>query len=88
MNRIKQLRTEKGMRQTELAKILKIGQATMSNWETGRSEPDYDSGGCQRCRKAVSGQRVYRNMWCESYRMFFDACLKEMQEVAASVPHI
>ena len=45
-------------------------------------------GGCQRCRKAVSGQRVYRNMWCESYRMFFDACLKEMQEVAASVPHI
>lgn len=45
-------------------------------------------GGCQRCRKAVAGQRVYRNMWCESYRMFFDACLKEMQEVAASVPHI
>ena len=45
-------------------------------------------GGCQRCRKAVSGQRVYRNMWCESYRMFFDACLEEMQEVAASVPHI
>ena len=43
MNRIKQLRTEKGMRQTELAKILKIGQATMSNWETGRSEPDYDA---------------------------------------------
>ena len=45
-------------------------------------------GGCQRCRKAVSGQRVYRNMWCESYRMFFDASLKEMQEVAASVPVI
>ena len=45
-------------------------------------------GGCQRCRKAVSGQRVYRNMWCESCRMFFDACLEEMQEVAASVPHI
>ena len=43
MNRIKQLRTEKRMRQTELAKILKIGQATMSNWETGRSEPDYDA---------------------------------------------
>lgn len=43
MNRIKQLRTEKGMKQTELAKILKIGQATMSNWETGRSEPDYDA---------------------------------------------
>lgn len=43
MNRIKQLRTEKGMRQTKLAKILKIGQATMSNWETGRSEPDYDA---------------------------------------------
>ena len=43
MNRIKQLRTEKEMRQTELARILKIGQATMSNWETGRSEPDYDA---------------------------------------------
>lgn len=43
MNRIKQLRTEKGMRQIELAQILKIGQATMSNWEAGRSEPDYDA---------------------------------------------
>ena len=43
VNRIKQLRTEKEMRQTELARILKIGQATMSNWETGRSEPDYDA---------------------------------------------
>ena len=44
--------------------------------------------GCQRCREAVSGQHLYRNMWCESYRMFFDACLKKIQEVAAGVPVI
>ena len=43
VNRIKQLRTEKRMLQTELAKTLKIGQATMSNWETGRANPDYDA---------------------------------------------
>ena len=43
MNRIKELRTEKGILQTELAKHLKIGQATISNWETGRSEPDQDA---------------------------------------------
>ena len=42
-------------------------------------------GGCQRCRERVPGQNTYRNLWCKSYRMFFDACLKEMQEVAASV---
>ena len=43
VNRIKELRTEKGILQTELAKHLKIGQATISNWETGRSEPDQDA---------------------------------------------
>lgn len=40
MNRIKTLRNEQGMKQTELAKILKVGQNTVSNWETGRTEPD------------------------------------------------
>lgn len=44
-------------------------------------------GGCQRCRELLPGQTsVYRNQWCESYRMFFDACLEKLQEVAASVP--
>ena len=42
-------------------------------------------GGCQRCREALPGQNIYRNLWCESYRMFFDACLKEMQEVAVGI---
>ncbi len=43
MNRIKELRTEKGMLQSDLAKLLKIGQATISNWENGRTEPDQDA---------------------------------------------
>lgn len=42
MNRIKQLRTEQNLLQTDLAKILKVGQGTISNWETGRNEPDQD----------------------------------------------
>lgn len=43
MNRIKQLRNEQGILQSDLAKILKVGQGTISNWETGRTEPDQDS---------------------------------------------
>ena len=43
MNKIKELRAERGMLQSDLAKLLKIGQATISNWENGRTEPDQDS---------------------------------------------
>ena len=40
MNRIKELRAEMGIYQSELAKLLKVRQNTISTWETGRSEPD------------------------------------------------
>lgn len=43
MNRIKQLRSEAGLLQSDLAKQLKIRQNTVSNWETGRHEPDQDA---------------------------------------------
>ena len=43
MNRIKELRQEKGILQSDLAKLLKMGQATISNWETGRHEPDQEA---------------------------------------------
>lgn len=43
MNRIKELRIEKGILQSDLAKRLKMGQATVSNWETGRHEPDQNA---------------------------------------------
>ena len=43
MNRIKQLRTSLEMKQIDLAKQLKVGQNTISNWETGRTEPDSES---------------------------------------------
>ena len=43
MNRIKQLRSETGFLQADLAKRLKVGQNTISNWETGRYEPDQDA---------------------------------------------
>ena len=43
MNRIKELRNECGILQADLAKILKVGQGTISNWENGRTEPDQES---------------------------------------------
>lgn len=43
MNRIKKLRSEAGLLQADLAKQLKIRQNTVSNWETGRHEPDQDA---------------------------------------------
>ncbi|MCL2235581.1 MAG: helix-turn-helix domain-containing protein [Defluviitaleaceae bacterium] len=39
MNRIKELREEKGMKQAELAQQLKVSQATLSNWERGIHDP-------------------------------------------------
>lgn len=40
MNRIKQLRTEKGIKQIELAKILNVSQAALSGYETGKYEAE------------------------------------------------
>lgn len=39
---IKQLRTERGLSQEELASILFVTRQTVSNYETGRSYPDID----------------------------------------------
>lgn len=41
MNRIKTIRTELGIKQVDLAQRLNIRQNTLSNWETGKSEPDF-----------------------------------------------
>lgn len=38
--RLKKLRTEKGLNQTELAKILNVAKQTISNWELGNRTPD------------------------------------------------
>lgn len=43
MNRIKRLRNAIGMKQSELASIVKYRQNTVSNWETGRSDPPLDA---------------------------------------------
>lgn len=43
LNRIKSLRNAVGMKQSELADIVKYRQNTVSNWETGRSDPPLDA---------------------------------------------
>jgi transcriptional regulator with XRE-family HTH domain len=40
--KIKELRKEKGLNQSDLAKILNVRNTTISSWETGVSEPSYD----------------------------------------------
>ncbi|MBQ8134487.1 MAG: helix-turn-helix transcriptional regulator [Clostridia bacterium] len=39
---IQELRKDKGLTQTELAKIFLTTQRTISNWECGRNEPPYE----------------------------------------------
>lgn len=39
-------------------------------------------GGCQRNRDLNEETGYYQNYFCESYRMFFDACLDKLKEVA------
>lgn len=39
-SRLKELREAKNLTQPELAKILKVGKTTISNWENGRRIPD------------------------------------------------
>jgi transcriptional regulator with XRE-family HTH domain len=43
MNRLKQLREQKGILQADLAKTLGISQATLSNWERGIHDIDSKS---------------------------------------------
>ena len=40
MNRIKELRTAKGLKQTDLAKRLGVTQGALSGWENENYEPD------------------------------------------------
>lgn len=40
MNRVKELRKQKKLSQTELARMLNVHQTAISQWETGRTEPD------------------------------------------------
>ena len=40
MNRIKDLREDRDLRQSDLAKATGIDQRTISNYETGKSNPD------------------------------------------------
>lgn len=42
-------------------------------------------GGCQRNRDFDSTLGLYENYFCESYRMFFDACLGDMRTVAECI---
>ena len=41
-------------------------------------------GGCRRHREQP-GSRPGENYFCQSYRMFFDACLPRLQEIAAAI---
>ena len=43
MNRIASMRKSKGITQKELGRILGVAQNTISNWEKGNREPDYES---------------------------------------------
>ena len=42
-------------------------------------------GGCQRNRDWAPEIQAYQNYFCQSYRMFFDACLNEIEEIARSL---
>lgn len=39
-SRLRELRKEKALTQTQLAQILNVSQATVAKWETGDREPD------------------------------------------------
>ncbi len=41
--KIRQARREKGMTQEQLAQALFVSRQTVSNWENGRTEPDYQT---------------------------------------------
>ena len=41
--RLKELRIEKGITQAELAKELQVSQRSISSWETGFRQPDFET---------------------------------------------
>lgn len=41
-DQLKTLRTEKGLTQADIAKIVSVHQVTYQGWEKGKSEPDLD----------------------------------------------
>lgn len=41
-DQLKELRHERNLKQSALAKMLSVDQRTISNWETGIREPDYE----------------------------------------------
>ena len=43
MNRIKELRAKKGIKQIDLAKVLSVSQAALSGYETGKYEADLET---------------------------------------------
>ena len=43
MNRIKEVRMARGIKQVDICKRIGIAQSTLSQWETGKSQPDGDS---------------------------------------------
>lgn len=40
--RLKYLRQEKGLKQSELATHLKVTKSAVSGWEVGRNQPNFD----------------------------------------------
>lgn len=42
INNLKSLRTNKGLKQEELAKILGLSRSTITKYETGEREPDFE----------------------------------------------
>ena len=41
--RLRQIRKEKGLTQAEVAKLLSIGESTVSFYESGKRQPDYET---------------------------------------------
>jgi len=42
-NNLKDLREEKEINQEELAKYMSVDRTTISTWETGKHQPDYET---------------------------------------------
>lgn len=43
MNRIKEIRISCGIKQGDVAQMFNVAQATVSGWETGNREPDFET---------------------------------------------
>lgn len=43
MNRIKEIRLACGIKQADVAQLFNVAQATVSGWESGSREPDFDT---------------------------------------------